>query len=122
MTRPSTGNLVPTLKSPTRESALGQVLTQLVCFDFGVDPVDLAAPSRSIRKVARARQTAMYLAHTSLSLTLERAGKMFGRNRSTASHACHTVEDLRDEPGFDDQVAALESCLKQLTQFVVGGA
>jgi chromosomal replication initiation ATPase DnaA len=35
-------------------------------------------------------------------------GPCFGRDRTTVGHACQVVEDRRDEPAFDEFVAALE--------------
>ncbi len=50
---------------------------------------------------ARARQVAMYLLRASLGMSLSRVARAFGRDRSTVSHACHVIEDLRDDPDFD---------------------
>jgi chromosomal replication initiation ATPase DnaA len=35
-------------------------------------------------------------------------GVAFGRDRTTVGHACHVVEDRRDDPVFDDFVSAAE--------------
>src|SRR5687768_8788584 len=58
--------------------------------------------------VARGRQLAMYLCHVVLGLTLMEIGQAFGRDRTTVSHACGLIEDLRDDRRFDDDVTALE--------------
>ena len=42
-----------------------------------------------------------------------------GRDRTTASHACHRVEDLRDNPDFDRQLTHLENILREAAQFEV---
>jgi hypothetical protein len=39
-------------------------------------------------------------------------GASFGRNRTTASHAVQRLEDLRDQPGFDAALEALEACVR----------
>lgn len=55
-----------------------------------------------------ARQVSIYLAHTLLSRPHEYLAGMFGRHHSTVSHACHRIEDQRDEPRFDARLAVME--------------
>lgn len=64
---------------------------------------------RDSRRVAcHIRQIAMYVCHVSLRLSLSDIGEAFGRDRTTVGHACHVVEDRRDEPAFDEFVSAVE--------------
>jgi hypothetical protein len=76
---------------------------------FAVAPDDLRAPTRGRCQIALARQTGMYLARVALGMTLLGAGQLFGRDRTTASHACRVVEDLRDDPGLDALLHAMEA-------------
>lgn len=62
--------------------------------------------------VTRARQMAMYLAYVIFQWPLDRVGAAFGRDRTTAGHACRQIEDLRDDRGFDDMMERLEACLR----------
>jgi chromosomal replication initiation ATPase DnaA len=83
--------------------------------------IDLAAafynlPSRELRRpvrgtdeIARVRQIAMYVAHVVLGLTMTDIGRGFGRDRTTVMHACHLVEDLRDDRDFDQIIARTEN-------------
>lgn len=64
--------------------------------------------SRNRKAVARARQLAMYLSHVVLGRSLMEIGEAFGRDRTTVSHACGVIEDMRDDPRFDDEVSELE--------------
>ena len=64
--------------------------------------------SRCRMGTARARQLAMYLCHVALGRSLQEVGDIFGRDRTTVSYACALMEDMRDDRGFDDAVAALE--------------
>mgnify|MGYP000936761334 CR=1 FL=1 len=64
--------------------------------------------SRSRKPVAQARQLAMYLSHVVLGCSLLEIGEAFGRDRTTVSHACAVIEDMRDDPRFDDEVSGLE--------------
>jgi chromosomal replication initiation ATPase DnaA len=50
----------------------------------------------------------MYLCHVALGRSLQEVGDIFGRDRTTVSYACALMEDMRDDRGFDDAVAALE--------------
>ncbi|WP_375414370.1 helix-turn-helix domain-containing protein [uncultured Bradyrhizobium sp.] len=82
-----------------------------VARDFGFDMVALFAPTRGTPRVAFARQVAMYLAHTGFELSLETISRVFDRDRTTVFHACHVVEDGRDDVWLDCRLEALElSC------------
>jgi len=43
----------------------------------------------------------MYLTHVVFEMSLARVADAFGRDRTTAAHACHLIEDGRDDPAFD---------------------
>jgi chromosomal replication initiation ATPase DnaA len=64
--------------------------------------------------VARARQLSMYLAHVALGCSLTDIGAAFERDRTTVSHACHVIEDMRDDPVFDREVCAYEKRLETM--------
>jgi chromosomal replication initiation ATPase DnaA len=78
----------------------------------------LAIPARRIRaasrcgaEVALARQVAMYLVRVTFEHGFAEIGRAFGRDRTTASHACRVVEDRRDDDRFDLSLQALEGAL-----------
>lgn len=73
---------------------------------------ELFAAGRGSVEVSRARQIAMYLMHTSLSLTHREIASAFGRDRTTVAHACRAVEDERDDIRFDIRVATLEAVIE----------
>ena len=75
---------------------------------FGVPLAELRATTRRPQPVAFARQSAMYLAHVVLGLTLTDVGRAFGRDRTTAAHACEQVENRRDDPALDAALQVLE--------------
>jgi chromosomal replication initiation ATPase DnaA len=50
----------------------------------------------------------MYLAHVAFGLSLTEAGQLFGRDRSTAAHACRLMESRRDDPRMDTLLVRLE--------------
>ncbi len=79
-----------------------------------VIPVDeLRAPTRRRAPVALARQSAMYLAHVACGLTFTEVGRAFGRDRTTAAHACRRIEDRRKEATLDIALADLEHALRR---------
>lgn len=83
-------------------------VTICVARDFGIDANALSAATRGAPRVALARQVAMYLLHVGFALSFEAIGRMFGRDRTTVSHACRVIEDGRDDIWLDCRLAALE--------------
>ncbi|MEQ1933493.1 MAG: helix-turn-helix domain-containing protein [Fimbriimonadaceae bacterium] len=75
---------------------------------FAVPAREVVARSRRSSAAAFARQSAMYLAHVSFGLSFSEVGRGFGRDRTTASHACKLIEDRRDDPAVDALLASLE--------------
>jgi len=68
--------------------------------------------SRCRQQTAKARQLAMYLSHVILGRSLAEVGEAFGRDRTTVSHACAAIEDLRDNPAVEAEIAALERAIE----------
>ena len=87
---------------------LGDAAIDLVAEIFGVDGRDIRKPTRCGIHVGRVRQVAMYVTHVTLQLTLTEVGMVFGRDRTTATHACHRVEDMRDDSEFDAMLDRVE--------------
>ncbi len=75
---------------------------------FSVSGRDMRMPGRGSTEVARARQIAMYVCHVALGLKMRDVGYGFGRDRTTVMHACHLIEDLRDDAEFDRVLAVTE--------------
>ena len=90
----------------------------LVAHVYGIDVKDMRSTKRSNPRAALARQIAMYLSHIVLQMSFTQIGTAFGRNRSTACHALHHVESLRDDPELDRTLVQLETLLRQ----TAGGA
>jgi chromosomal replication initiation ATPase DnaA len=83
-------------------------LEAIVACAFDVPVEIVRSTRRGPAPVALSRQVAMYLAHTRFGVSFSVAGAMFGRDRTTAAHACKTVEDCRDDPRFDAAMDCLE--------------
>ena len=75
---------------------------------FNVSSKELRSPGRSTLAVSRVRQIAMYVTHVTLRFTMGEVGQGFGRDRTTVLHACHQIEDLREDAEFDEIVARVE--------------
>jgi chromosomal replication initiation ATPase DnaA len=106
----SAGGLSPFRSGPVRNWTPSQTrLFQAVENGFGIRRDELRAATRGRHNVAVARQTGMYLARVALGMTLANAGLLFGRDRTTASHACRVIEDRRDDPRFDALLQKMEA-------------
>lgn len=80
----------------------------------GVAASEVVTSRRSSRRVSSARQIGMYLAHTAAGLPLTIVAKYFGRDRTTAAHACRLIEDRRDDRKFDAELSELEDLLRAI--------
>ena len=109
----------PDLLSPRRRAGAGTKARLFKALEtaFDIHRKELCAANRGRCKTALARQTGMYLARVALGMTLSKAGHLFRRDRTTASHACRLVEDWRDDPGFDALVNAMERFVLQADPF-----
>jgi len=89
------------------------MLARIVAHAHNVTVAELFHHSRSRAPIAATRQLAMYLMHVALGRSLSEVGRFFGRDRTTVSYACMRIEDMRDDPGFEQQVLALENLIDQ---------
>lgn len=90
------------------EGLFCNVAAKLSADHFDVTLNDLTANTRRSPQAAQARQVAMYLAHVAFGIPLAAVGACFGRDRTTVSHACHRIEDRRDDPDFDAGLIRME--------------
>lgn len=97
--------------APVDDRAAVDFVEQVVlrAFDLGADT--LRHPTRGRQSPARARQVAMYLLHVRLGVTLSTCAHAFGRDRTTAAHACRRVEDLRENHRIDVRLDSLEAAI-----------
>lgn len=93
-----------------------ELAARLAAIAIGVAAAELASGKRrASRRVSTARQIGMYLAHTAAGLPLTIVAAHFGRDRTTAAHACRLVEDRRDDEKFDAALVELESLLSAIS-------
>ncbi len=97
------------------ERAAQVALTQeMIACALGVHVAEMRAPTRRRAPVAQARQIAMYLMHVTFGFSLSAVGRHFGRDRTTAAHACRQVEDRRDDRDFDLLLDRLEFAVRAM--------
>lgn len=101
-----------------KPSDLRQIVSATVCRIYHVDARVLDGPSRGVARVALARQVAMYLAHVVGRIEYAEVGRLFGRDRTTVTHACAVIEDLRDNAKFDRTMDLLEGIVERLCEAV----
>ena len=102
------------------EAAMSRFVEMLVESAFGVGRSALHAPARGAAPVAFARQVATYLCHVRLGLNYAAAGRVFGRDRMTAAHACSVIEERREDASLDTLLDCLERSI-DLRQYVDDG-
>jgi chromosomal replication initiation ATPase DnaA len=91
--------------------ARARFASDAVAFAMGCEQV-LISDKRGNAATSLGRQIAMYLTHVAFGLSLARVAVAFARDRSTVAHACHVIEDRRDDASFDDLLDQLEASLR----------
>jgi len=105
---------------PRKDEDRAYLAGALTAYALGLKAEEVLSGGRGSPAEARARQVAMYLLRASLGMSLSRVARAFGRDRSMVAHACHVIEDLRDDPDFDLWVEQLSVGLCSVS--VLGGA
>lgn len=95
------------------DEAAAQLAASIASYGLGVPEDEIIGLKRGSAQVAFARHVAMYLCHTGFELSLGRVAVAFARDRSTVAHACHAIEDRREEEQFDNWIGALEGMLRR---------
>lgn len=96
------------------DPARARLAVAAVAIEFGVPDLSLERPEQRNPLIDFARQVAMYLASSLFGMTMTRIGELFGRDRSTVSHALRVVEDGRTDPVFDSKIDRLELWLGEV--------
>ena len=91
-----------------RTARICDCVIDIVAALFNVSGRELRQPGRTCTSVSRVRQIAMYVTHVAMGLPMREVGRGFGRDRTTVLHACHLIEDMRDDSEFDAIVGMCE--------------
>ncbi|MBC7767730.1 MAG: chromosomal replication initiator DnaA [Phycisphaerales bacterium] len=100
-------------KRRAADVAAAELAASVASFGLGVTQDEIIDERRGSAAAAFARHVAMYLCHTGFELSLARVAVAFDRDRSTVAHACHAIEDRREELQFDLWIGTLEAMLRQ---------
>lgn len=98
--------------SDSRQIEDATLCAALAGFVLSQDIDQILNERRGSDATAWSRQVAMYLMYVTSGLSLAKVAHAFGRDRSTVAHACHQVEDRRDDPDFDAWIEGLEQALE----------
>lgn len=90
----------------------------IVAEHFDVPLGELMNKTRAKAPAAQARQIAIYIAHTLLSVSYHNTGLYFERDRTTVAYACRVIEDLRDDLAFDSKLNIVENLLQNAVKFI----
>ncbi|MCE9649583.1 MAG: hypothetical protein K8R18_08175 [Parvibaculum sp.] len=85
---------------------------EMIACALDIPITEMRARTRRRAPVAHARQIAMYLTHVAFGFSLSAVGRYFGRDRTTAAHACRQIEDRRDNRDFDLLLDKLEYAVR----------
>lgn len=99
------------IKHTQNDMALAKLVMAAVSLEFGILGVEIHSPTKGSSRASFARQICMYLTHIVFEINFSRVGRVFGRDRSTVSHACRVVEEYRDDPLIDEKLDKLEDFL-----------
>lgn len=99
--------------APTPEIGCA-LAARLAASAFGVNLADVSAGTKVSVRATSARQIGIYLAHTALGFPLKTVADHFGRDRTTAAHACRQIEERREDRLFDAEIAELENLLRAM--------
>ena len=91
-----------------RVSDICECVLDILSALFNVSGRELRQPGRTSTSVSRVRQIGMYVTHVNMGLSMAEVGRGFGRDRTTVMHACHLIEDMRDDAEFDQIVRMTE--------------
>jgi hypothetical protein len=114
ITKTTPGRLLPVRMvprgGPRRDEVreICEAMQDILAACFSVSGRELRAQGRTRAEICRVRQIGMYVAHVIAGLSMFEVGLGFQRDRSTVAHACHLVEDLRDDPDFERAILMIE--------------
>jgi chromosomal replication initiation ATPase DnaA len=99
----------PTSVNDERVTDICESVLDILSALFNVSGRELRQPGRTSTSVSRVRQIGMYVTHVTMGLSMAEVGRGFGRDRTTVMHACHLIEDMRDDAEFDQIVRMTEN-------------
>lgn len=93
------------------------LIISIVGLVFRVPVASVLAKQRGKATIAFGRQVAMYCVHICLGKSFTEVGILFGRDRTTVSHACQLIEDKREDPDIDWSLDLIERSIASLASY-----
>jgi hypothetical protein len=90
---------------------LGERLSIAAAALFALPAADIRRTTRATARAARARQTGIYCICHVFSASFSRAGRVFGRDRTTARHACAMTVSRLSHGGAESALPRLGQAL-----------
>ncbi|MEM1140396.1 MAG: helix-turn-helix domain-containing protein [Pseudomonadota bacterium] len=112
---------VARVQMPPVPSGMDRQAVMMFCFTlasllFHVETKQIFGKTRSLRRVSSARQVGMYLSHTLFGVTFGEIADLLRRDRTTVRHGVRRVEDLREDPEFDELITSVEVLLDTVSK------
>lgn len=79
-----------------------------------VHPSYLTGPSRGSKHLSEARQIFQYLLHIGFGHSYSDLARISRRDRTSIAHACHKIEDMRDDAKIDRALYFAEMALGEI--------
>ncbi len=95
------------------DEAAARLAASVASYALDIPVEEIIGDERGSLDIAFARKVAIYLCHVGFEMSLARVAHAFARDRSTIAHACHVIEDRRDESDFEIWMSALEAMLHE---------
>ena len=95
-------------------------VNQMIAAAYEISGERLLIRDRGVVKVNRPRQISMYLMNTVLSFKFTEIAEFYDKDRTTVSHACGVIEELRDNPRFDRRMCEFENTINSALQLITG--
>lgn len=110
---PAPGSAVVQSSAADRAALADRRIVCMVVRQLTAELLGVVGDRQEVRRARRraschVRQIAMYVCHVALSMSYGEIAEAFGLDRTTVSHACHVVEDRRDDAAFDTFVSTVE--------------
>ena len=93
-----------------------QFVNQMIAAAFEISGERLLHNDRGVVRINRPRQISMYLMNTALSLKFTEIAEFYDKDRTTVSHACKVIEELRDDVEFDDRISEFENTIRTVLE------
>ena len=84
----------------------------LVAHALNIEQKKILVPKRSQKNITLARQITSYLMHVACQINISKTARLLKKDRATITHACHKIENQRDNPIFNYMIDHLEAVIK----------